>query len=215
MSPTLRRDLEKNGGRMLKLTTTLSLALFILVAGGTASVFADPITYQIALTVTARDASGSSSPLPNRTFTTVPEIGDTLHGTFSLDNSILQTDGTKNGVALSSFRIEIGGIVWDMLHPLSSAPDATAFQGFRGMFGFSSSPSFVVNGGEITQIVGGVYGGADVPFIDFYPNGVFSSLDAGNSWVTGTLSVANVPAASAILLVGAGLGVWAITRRRL
>jgi hypothetical protein len=129
------------------------------------------------------------------------QVGKTYPGFFTVDDALLATDGLNKPGVLSAFFIQMEDVVWDLLSP-------SDFRGFRGPDGLgSSSPGFDVLGGEIVNLRGGVYGEADVPFVDFTFIGVpntFSTINESGSW-SGSMNVRRVPEPGTLLLMGIGL----------
>jgi hypothetical protein len=175
-----------------------------------------PITYGLEFTIeSVRSGYPTGGGHPNGfEFYPVPAVGDVFHGSFTLDDAILATDGFKEGYVVDAFRIEIASMVWDMNVP-------SDFVGFRGPWMGAISPVFIVEGGQITSLYGGVYGIGDAPFVDFFEDGSFGSLDYGATYLTGDIDVipsrlAAVPEPStmASLLLGLG-GIAFLARRRI
>lgn len=130
----------------------LALALGAALALACTISSAAPVAYGLTFHVQETRVNGGS-----------PSPADTVYsGTFVVDDSILGSDGINKTGSVSAFRIDFGSFVWDM-------NDATSqFAGFRGPDGLgASSPGFDVVGGQITNLRGGVFGGADFPFVDF------------------------------------------------
>ena len=60
---------------------------------------------------------------------------------------------------------------------------------------------------------GGVFGAADVPFVDFHGT-TFNALDVTNTFLSGTLQVTAIPEPSTVFLVGIGLALITVRAKR-
>lgn len=132
--------------------STLGLTLGAALSLACTTLMAAPVTYGLTFHVQETRVNGGA-----------PSTADTFYsGSFVVDDSILGSDGINKAGVVSAFRIDFGSFVWDM-------NDATSqFAGFRGPDGLgASSPGFDVVDGQITNLRGGVFGGADFPFVDF------------------------------------------------
>ena len=187
----------------------LVLAASLLVP--MSSVSATPIHYNIILEVNAVrefDPGIPSDP--------IYQVGNKYLGFFSVDDAVLQEDGLNQGGELFQFVLAIEDYLWSMNFP-------SDFSGFRGPpDGLGApSPGFDVVGGEIVNLRGGVFGSADVPFVDFAPlsfgfgDNTFSAiLTAGlgrsRGSIQGSLNVTRIPEPGTLgllsaLLIGLGL----------
>jgi hypothetical protein len=136
------------------------LTLFILAAllVGPISANAEPILYGLMFEVDYLDASAPIAPRV--------EIGDRFFGSFMIESGILGADGLNKGGELIDLGIRFEDVSWCFN---LSCPD-NVFEGFRGPdepFLGAPSPGFDVLHGEIVNLRGGVFGGADYPFINF------------------------------------------------
>jgi hypothetical protein len=154
------------------------LALLLLLC---TQVHAIPITYRVTFTVDTIGTSTPGQPVP--IVVDQPHIGSQYFATFVTDDSILAADGVRSGVPLG-FHAQIGSSEWDpnlpirpaFLPVIGSLPGGLIndFAGFRGPcppspFFCLSSPTigFNVLNHTAMGLLGGVYGSADPPFIDF------------------------------------------------
>lgn len=163
-------------------------------------------------------------------------IGDIYSGSFTVDDSILLSDGLNKAGLVSAFSITMEDVSWTM----GLAPPGSLFSGFRGPLGLgASSPGFDVLGGTITNLRGGVFGESDIPYVDFsedprlpHPAGYPSCSDgtsycgnSPNAFFTvnplgafgGSMTIAAPvpePETYAMLLLGLGV-VGFVSRRRL
>jgi len=139
-------------------------------------VFAIPVQYSVIVTVDSVSNSENILPLSQRRFTNgffdgTPLLGECFSGKFSIDDAMLATDGIKDGM-LYSMHLEIKGLVWGYK---SESGFYGAQVGFRTDHGFSQiSPTFIVQNHLVTGLLGGVFGGSDVPFIDFFGNSIYA-----------------------------------------
>lgn len=193
--------------------------------------FADIVQYEMVFRIDVDNSNYGNYNLQScgaNCFQTDPKVGNIYYGSFSFDNSQLinpqYVSGSTSFVAikLSSFRLDIAGLVWDMSKPWTT-PGGSAFAGFRydANINFSKDTTwFEMDNGALTRWTGGVYGGADPPFVDTggllgvnsdffravqlagYPTGNGGS-SLGN--VEGTMSLSPVPEPSTILLFGSAL----------
>jgi hypothetical protein len=181
-----------------------------------------PVSYEIQFVVDSvsgeTDPGDCSTGSPNGPggFNCSIGVGDTYFGEFTIDDALLGNDGENLAGFVFSFFIEIAGIVWDYLLPY---PDS-AFYGFRGPDGLGSeSPGFDVQGGEVVNLRGGVYGSGDVPYVDFYPYGGFGdphrfAAGDGRTWAYGAMLIARIPEPPTWLLVMIALVPFSLARMR-
>ena len=190
----------------------LALAALPLSAG---RLHASPVTYQIDFVVgSAENTYGGPFDAGHIDgFTYQPAIGDVFHAFVTLDDAALAVDGDHIGVPLDAFRLEIAGLVWDPNDPSS------VFWGFRGPNTSALSPILVSSGGVLTGLKGGVYGGGDVPFVDFFDNGSYNAYDGDNA-ISGGMQpggpASSVPEPGTPWALGAGVaGLLGFSRRLL
>ena len=139
--------------------------------------FADIVQYEMVFRIDVDNSNYGNYNLQScgaNCFQTDPKVGNIYYGSFSFDNSQLinpqYVSGSTSFVAikLSSFRLDIAGLVWDMSKPWTT-PGGSAFAGFRydANINFSKDTTwFEMDNGALTRWTGGVYGGADPPFVD-------------------------------------------------
>jgi hypothetical protein len=177
---------------------------------------AAPVSYELVLTVDRVDTFSTcietlpgGSTLGATTFGCI-DVGDTFSGRFSVDGSILAVDGPNNTAPLGEFYLPFGFAVY------STGSDNLTLAGFRNPALGAAAPGFTISGGEVTDLFGGVYGLADIPFIDFsgfLPSNRFSAYD-GTTGAQGTLSVYRVPEPGSLGLAAASLAGLAFVLRR-
>ena len=97
--------------------------------------------------------------------------GITYHGNFTIDAAALQSDG-YNDFGFQSFNLSLGGFTWDSLapYPRSEYAGSRFFNPQTRNGGFGPW-TLLVEQGELSGICCGVYGSADVPFVDLYSFG--------------------------------------------
>lgn len=206
-----------------------ALALTALV-GAPLTATAIPITYQIKFTALTGSVTTSTYPDPIGSPTNQVEdaAGKVYFGLFAVDDEVLSTDGIGKPGNLDFFYIQMEDNIWGY----NSAAD-NSFVGFRGPNPgdpsctstgclFAPSPGFDVVNGTITNLRGGVFGLADIPFVDFSPLGVPNTFAArgspfiepggtstyvgtGVSNVIGTMEIFRVTEPDTVLLIGLGL----------
>jgi hypothetical protein len=157
--------------------------------------------------------------------------GVTYHGSFSIDPTVLQTDGYSNA-GFQSFLLTLGDFTWDSLNP---AP-ASDYVGSRFFNPATDTGGFgpwtlLVQGGELAGICCGVFGLSDTPFVDLFsfsrfgspPNFVnvnaFGGSQRFNFQAQGSFSFTPIAAPGSLALFGAGLGLlgalgWMRKRQR-
>lgn len=172
-------------------------------------------TYDLILTIDQAENSpfcSNTTPVGIRGFGCL-EIGQSFHGSFSVDSDMLAADGTVYGAPIYSFSLPFGDLIY------STGPSNTALSGFRGPGLGSSSPGFVVASGAVVDLKGDVHGSSDAPFVDFWGNGTFSAVDRVNTIAKGSLVVAAPvpePETWAMVLMGIlGVGMSVRPKRKL
>lgn len=176
---------------------------------------ATPINFDFTLTVTRASIDLNYCDVWGG-FACATSAGDTFVGHGTVANSVLMGDGIKDGVPTTNFFIKIGRVAWDQT---GGDPD-NFFFGFRdsnGQLG-ATSPGYVVSGGALVDLRGGVIGGADIPFIDFTtfsPHRFIAFDSIGSSEINGSLRMGTVPEPSTLLLTLLGtLSLCAVARAR-
>lgn len=142
-------------------------------------------------------------------------VGDSFTGSFSVDSAILSADGVNNTASIFDFFLPFGRSLY------ATGPENITLAGFRNGTGFASAPGFLVEGGQLVDLVGGVYGSADIPFIDMHnnlsvPRNSFIAYD-GRTAAYGSLTVAAAvpePETYAMMALGLGAVGWAARRRK-
>jgi hypothetical protein len=190
------------------------------------------LEYNIVLTVTEGtlcETIGEPDDGFSSTCSPAP-IGSMYLGRFSVDDSVVSTDGAAKSGVLGYFYLQIESLVWGYNWPTDNT-----FAGFYDVNGFASAPSFDVLNGQVVNLVGGVYSGGDDPAVDFSasagPTGArvpntfaasgglprwpavgesLSFLESGR----GTMAITPVPLPAAAWLLGSALASLAWRRRR-
>jgi hypothetical protein len=185
------------------------LGLFILIMLIAMQSYAGRKDYVITLRVTNVVQQGVCPPFgsPPSTFGCKNAIGDIHVGRFSIDDALLQQEGDNLPGTIINFFLEISPTTWDQAYPLP----ITAFLGFRGpvpstpLVLFAPSPGFDVHNGTITGmkgtitgLQGGVFGRADIPFVDFLGRNFSAAGESGI--LTGTLEITPVPSSVTYLV---------------
>jgi hypothetical protein len=144
-------------------------------------------------------------------------VGDIHVGRFSVDDSLLQQEEDNLPGTISNFFLEISPITWNQNYPFFFGPyppyPISFFSGFVRpdpnnpccVIRPSPSPGFDVHNGTITGVKGtivglqgGVFGPADVPFVDFH--GRYFGASDGLYGLTGTLLVTPAPTPATYLV---------------
>jgi len=206
-------------------TRTLLLAAAAVALPSTGALAMPVKTYDLALqfsscTTLERDCT-AADPV---------STGVTYHGSFTIDPTVLQTDGYTNA-GFQSFFLTLGDFTWDSLNP---AP-ASDYVGSRFYNPATDAGGFgpwtlLVQGGELAGICCGVFGMSDTPFVDLLsfsrfgspPNfanvNAFGGSQRFNFQAQGSFAFTAIaePGSLALLGLGAGLmgcaALW--TRRR-
>jgi hypothetical protein len=212
----------------------VALALAALL-GAPLTATAIPITYQIKFTALTGSVTTSTYPDPLGSPTNQAEdaAGKVYFGLFAVDDEVLSTDGIGKPGNLDFFYIQMEDNIWGY----NSAAD-NSFVGFRGPDPanpfctstsclFAPSPGFDVVNGTITNLRGGVFGFADIPFVDFSPLGGLNTFAASGhpfiepggtstyvSNIVGTMEILPVTEPDTVLLSGLGLLMLAFMIRR-
>lgn len=138
--------------------------------------------------------------------------GDIYTGHFAVDSSILSTAGINSAASIFDFYLQYGP-VGVYAQPLGTS----LLFGFRNIHGFAAAPSFLIENGQVVDIMGDVYGGADFPYVDFDPSGLLTEDFVATDTVQnsfGTYSVARIPEPGSLAMFGAGLAALGLMRRR-
>lgn len=127
-----------------------------------------------------------------------------------------------NGTALhglmTNFYLQIGTRVYDQNHPNDD------FIGFRGWLPEEPrcvaciggvSPSITVEGGEVTDLIGGVYGVGDGTGVDFFGNNLYVGWSGGSTHIYMTGAISRVPEPSTLYVLGIGLSTALSLSRRM
>jgi hypothetical protein len=193
---TLRNSRTK-GAPMKKLL--FAILTFLLVPS---LAFASPTNYELTLNVTAADFNVPPCPLapvPGLSLFDCPDgtINRTYICHFTYDTGVV-----------TDFFLQIGVVIWDQNNPAFISPGVfnpvgSDFAGFRGgpptnNFNLVGFP--IVNGCAL----GGVFGPADWPFIDFHCE-TFFAADYGDNHLSGFLTLTKIPEPSSWMLLGLGL----------
>lgn len=197
---------------------TMKLLAFaaLSVAAGLVPVHAEPrTTFDLVLTVDRVERNlGCDALLGHaRPIWGCIGAGDTFSGHFAVDSFILATNGLNRTAGIYDFYLPFGGEVY------STGPDNTILAGFRNGLGFASAPGYIIESGQVVDLVGGVFGRADIPFVDMYgnagvPRNHFVAYD-GVTAAYGSLAVtAAVPEPQTYAMLLAGLGLVALAARR-
>jgi hypothetical protein len=152
--------------------------------------------------------------------------GVSYHGSFTIDATVLQTDGYSNA-GFQSFLLTLGDFTWDSLNP-APASDYVGSRFFNpdtdnGGFG---PWTLLVQGGELVGICCGVFGLSDTPFVDLFSFSrfgmpanyvgvnAFGGSQRFNFQAQGSFSFSPVPGPGSLALLGIGLGVLAAAWQR-
>jgi hypothetical protein len=156
---------------------------------------AELIDYSVTLQVESVTNAFTVCPTgPRHLFGCNITPGNTFTGRFAVDDALLSRQGTNLNAKVYNFSMQMGTVNWDQ----NARSDFAGFRYFAewaqgGLVQNSTSIlSFNVDHGQITALTGGVFGGGDFPFVDFYNTpqfGHFFAHDDGITALSGTLSV--------------------------
>jgi hypothetical protein len=185
------------------------------VAWGIGTASAGPlVTYELVMTIEDVQNSPFCAAGFGGSFGCL-EAGQTFRGSFSVDSSILAVDGINQTASIFDLHMPFGDALY------ATGPENLSLAGFRNGLGFAAAPGFVIEGGQVVDLIGGFFGSADVPFIDFRSAGAqtFSALDAVNTSARGSLRITTpVPEAETVAMWLAGMALVGLaarsTRRR-
>lgn len=190
----------------------LRVGLALALAACASPAWSELVSYDLILTIDEiQQLSDCRSGLPDG-FGCL-QAGMSFRGSFAVDSTILATDGINSTAAIYDFSLPFGSLVY------STGADNTALRGFRNPVLGAAAPGFVIEAGEVVDLVGGVYGSGDVPFIDMFTPGFlernhFRAYD-GRTFALGTLSVsAPVPTPDTVAIYAMGLGLLGFAIRR-
>lgn len=191
-------------------------AVVIGSALATAAHAASQTAYNLTFTIDHIDQFSPCNSAPNGAISFgCLSVGDTFTGSFAVDSSILATDGITTSASIFDFFLPFGAALY------ASGPGNVTLAGYRNGSGFASAPGFLIEGGQVVDWVGGVYGGADFPFIDMYgegsiPRNSFIASDGVTS-ARGSMSIAAAvpePEAYAMMALGLAAVGWVVRRRK-
>ncbi|WP_246099418.1 PEP-CTERM sorting domain-containing protein [Methylibium rhizosphaerae] len=199
---------------------TKALAAIAIMVGsvlaGAAQAASQTTAYSITLTIDRIEQySACNNALSGYYTFGCLSVGDTFTGGFSVDSAILATDGLNNTASIFDFFLPFGRSQY------ATGTENVTLAGFRNGSGFASAPGFLIQGGQVVDLVGGVYGSADIPFIDMHnsisvPRNSFLAYD-GRTAAYGSLTVAAAvpePETYAMMALGLGAVGWAARRRK-
>lgn len=199
-----------------KALTAAAFAIGVALAG-VAHATSQTTAYNITLTIDSIEQFMACNPAPNgRNSFGCLDVGDSFTGEFAVDSAILATDGINTTADIFDFFLPFGAAIY------STGPQNLTLLGFRNGSGFASAPGFLIENGQVVDWVGGVFGGADVPFIDMYsPSGLlarnrFRAFD-GATVALGSLTIAAAvpePETYAMMALGLVTVGWATRRRK-
>jgi hypothetical protein len=173
------------------LRSVLALTLSLLA---TMAAQASVIHYQLVLSIDqieqvqpCNDSYPASSNFGCRS------VGEVFVGGFGVDDSILTTEGVNHTASIYDFFLPFGTALY------STGADNLTLFGFRNPFlgAGTGAPAFLIEGGEVVDLIGGVFASGDLPSIDFsgWRDVAPHRFDAFDfrTHATGTLEVFRVP----------------------
>lgn len=217
-----------------------AIKLFVLLTAATWAVpgiptaLAMPIaTYQLDIIFSSCTYNHGGYGERPCAFTDPVRAGVTYSGKFTIDASVLETDGYKN-TGFESFYFALGSTVWDSTKPLPESdyvgsrqydPTDPEMQGFGPW-------TLLVQDGKLAGICCGVYGEGDMPWMDLVswtkgdstPDPIaYLNVNAymtpfpntSSFWGLGAFSFHQVPEPGTLGLLGIGLVglMWSCRRR--
>ncbi|GEM_PF-4962697 len=212
---------------MLRLSATI-LGISLLLAEATLTpAQATAIRYTLAFTLTEVSFDAMGGPWANPPdgcidcYKYLPLVGDLFTGSVALEDSIASWDGARTG-GLISMDLNLAGVNWGYTRDAGFYGSLTGFRNtdHEDVSGpIKLSPTFLIEGGDLVGLQGGVYGRADYPFIDFLDSS-FRSRDLYSSVIlSGDIRFAKVesvpePSTAWLMPVGLAAVVAAAWRKR-
>lgn len=184
----------------------------VAVAWGVGAASAGPlVTYDLVMTLEeVQNSPFCTAALGgDRSFGCL-SVGQTFRGSFSVDSAILAVDGVNQTASIFDLHMPFGNALY------ATGPENLTLSGFRNGLGFASAPGFVIQGGQVVDLLGGFFGSADVPHIDFQYAGPqsFSARDGVNTFAAGSLRIATpVPEAETVAMWLAGMALVGLAAR--
>ena len=168
------------------------------------------------------------------------QTGTTYSGWFTITESAFATDGYTD-IGFDQFFFSLADTVWDSTRPCQSAVDPSDFCGTRGYNPQTQEGGFrpwtlLIENHELKNICCGVFGIADAPFIDLFPDwnpygfpanyagvtaeynfscGSDSGVCRGNVFGRGSYNIHLVSEPESVALMFLGVAVAWVGRRRL
>lgn len=126
--------------------------------------------------------------------------GDVYVGRFAIDADLLDLDGINSSASIYGFHLVFGSEGF-----YSTDSNRGLLSGFRNGSGFANAPGFLIENNQLVDLVGGVYGLGDVPFIDMFgyagvPRNSFAAYD-GRYFAQGLMTIHRVPVPSTLALI--------------